>query len=242
MVALSRFNEKGILEFEIRIQELRESSAWIPFDDILNNPSLVESFTGIDIEIPATFSDRYECGKFFYNLFLKYKSELKRFSSEPEQDIGLWGWLSANMAPWLASVDSGKMVIGEKSRWVFMPHNYDRFYRHLLAGPFLIFHGLGEDVDLARILLYNSVLKPNTAYVEQIASRPEFMQNRAALSLIDDLYFDHEKNQPKKINTPGGDIRRLGVVYNQLARTWDLADMDVSQIRTVLPREFSQTI
>lgn len=240
MTVLTRFNEKGILEFENRIQELRASNNWIPFDDILSNQALLESFDDIEVSLPAAFDDRYECGKFFYDFFSRYKSELKKHSLEPQTDIGLWSWLSAMMGKWLASVDTGKITIGENSRWVFMPNNYDRFYRHLLAGPFLIFQGLGDDVNLARILLFNSVLKPNTAYVEQIASRPEFMQNRGALTLIDGLYFDHETNQPKKKNTSGGDIRRLGVVYNQLARTWDLADMDVEEIRKLLPKEFSQ--
>jgi hypothetical protein len=235
------FNSRGLIAFEKHLNLIRESGIWEPFDDILNDSTLTEKISRTVVDLPNHFSNRLECGKFFSNLFKKFEAELTAAGVDPHVHVGLWSWLSASMGEFLKGAGK-EPVIGEAARWTFMPNDFGRYYRHLLAGPYMLFDMHSDQPELVEILLYNDVTKPNTAYVEQIASRPLIVDNPAAMELIHEMYFDYAKKKPRKSSVAktaeAGDIRRFGVVFNQLALTWDVAGLSVDELRSILPKEF----
>lgn len=239
--SLRYLNSRGLIAYEKHLNQIRESGVWKPFDEILNDPTLSENVGRARLALPKSFSDRLECGKFFSELFDDYQEELVSAGVDPHLHVGLWAWLSASMGEFLKG--SGKdLVIGEAARWTFMPNDFGRYYRHLLAGPYMLYDMHKGNPDLVAILLYNDVTKPNTAYVEQIASRPLIVNNPAAMELVHRMYFDFKKRKPKKSSSgktvEAGDIRRFGVVFNQLSLTWDVAGMAVEELIPILPKEF----
>lgn len=239
---LREFNRVGMIKFNERLNRIRISRQWEPLDELLEDDGLTRVVTVEEVEFPSSFSSRYECGRFFSELFESCEADLERIGIDPQTSVGLWGWISAVLGDFLKGAGK-EPFIGEASRWIFMPHDFNRYYRHLLAGPYMIFEMHKDDPSLAAILLYNEVTKPNTAYVEQIASRPLLVDNKAAMRLIHDMYFDYSRNKPKRIGETGatvvaGDIRRFGVVFNQLALTWDVAGLTASELAAILPKEF----
>lgn len=230
-------------KFSNRLSEIAAGTSQADFSDLIDDQALVVPVKGIEVDLPAAFSSRLECGRYFSDLFNETRVQLRNANIDPYTHVGLWSWLSASMGTFLLG-KSARPVVGERARWVYMPNDFGRYYRHLLAGPFRLYDEYRDDPSLVSILLYNEVVKPNTAYVEQIVSRPLLLQNREAMKLVHDLYFDVSKGKPKKALkkteiTPG-DIRRFGVVFNQLALIWDLSGLSRDEILEVLPKEFKR--
>jgi hypothetical protein len=67
--------------------------------------------------------------------------------------------------------------------------NYQKFYRHLLVGPFLIVRAHRDAPDRAIAMLCNPLWKPGEI-AEQLASRKELVTNRAVAEVATRLYYD----------------------------------------------------
>jgi len=243
---LRTFNQSGLAAFVAHLNEVRTSRQWESFDELLFDSSLTNVISSREVDLPDSFASRLECGMFFVELFDSLSDELEAAQIDPHTHVGLWAWLSAAMGTFLKG-SSKEPFIGESSRWLYMPNDFGRYYRHLLAGPYMLIEMHRDDPSLVAILLYNEVTKPNTAYVEQIASRPLLVDNSSAMRLIHEMYFDYSKNRPKTLISTGvsveaGDIRRFGVVFNQLDLTWDVAGMSTSELAAILPKEFASRL
>ena len=145
-------------------------------------------------------------------------------------------------------------TLGERARWIYEPTVRRRYYRHLLAGPYLIVTANQDNIQRVQILLYNDVVNPNTRWVETICGSEEVITNKRLLSALSSKLIDPTTGRPNSsansLTRRGsyftnreideiGTIDRLTQVYNQLVRTWDLNVTDIEQMTSLFGDEFS---
>jgi hypothetical protein len=255
------FTPAGMSEFQERWSTASEAGASLDVQDMIENTQWTKVIsTEFIVEVRA-FANRKECGEYFDELFDAVQGDLNAHSIDPAESVELWTWLSALWGKWLQQKD-GKQLrlgnggpLGEKSRWVFEPLNRRRYYRHLLAGPYLIVAANRDEPSRAQILLYNDVVTPNTRWVETICGSEEVVTNKKLLSLFSQKLLDPQSGKPtaaakaltrrasyfkKRNQDEAGNIDRLTQVYNQLARTWDLTVTDLQQMKNLFGDEFME--
>ena len=231
---LRRFNKKGMeLLSQYVLSLAEEPTRPVPFG-YLEDDSLTEKIRNISVE-QQSFSTRLEAGRYFVDLFDD------RIDS-PERDAGLWGWLTLLFFDQVCPVVSnGKRKPGNIARLLPILDNHQRFYRHLLLGPYLIVRANKENPELAIAMLHNPLSKPGDV-AEQLASRKEIVTNHAIVGAATRLYFDPAKNALKRgSGSKGkGTPRRLATVMNQLDLNFYLYGMNTDEILDVLPKEFDR--
>jgi hypothetical protein len=158
-----------------------------------------------------------------------------------ESDQGLWTWLSLfyfdELYPPAARV---RRKPGERARWILNTSGR-RYYRHLLAGPFLIYKSHRDNPDRAMVLLCGPLADPGEI-VAQIASRQEIVTNRGLMEAAKMLYYDSSNRKPKRgaASKTKGAARRFADVMNQFDVTWDLYSLEAADVIRLLPDEFSR--
>jgi hypothetical protein len=119
-----------------------------------------------------------------------------------------------------------------------MSTEYNRRYRHRIFGPVDLYSRFGA---AARLQLHGS---PDTVsdWEEQTASRYQISSNRGIADALYRLYWDENKNSPKRGAAPNrrvpGTLRRFSDLVQQLDRTYDLISVDAQAILDLLPTEF----
>ena len=153
---------------------------------------------------------------------------------------GLWAWLTLFYWDSVCPLDAGRRMPSERARYIPEPHAW-RYYRHLLAGPYLITEAFQGRLDDAMIVLSGRVDAPGD-FVGQLAARSELIQNRSIIAAATRLYFDRGQRTPKRGAAPNsrrpGTLRRFVDVLEQLNLTYDLQAMDTEGIIDLLPAEF----
>lgn len=160
---------------------------------------------------------------------------------DPAIDRGVWCWLSWYWFEELCPVDElGRRRPKGSERWV-LNLDYNRYYRHLLAGPWYIYETHRADPDRARALLCTKVTDPGEL-VGQIAAYQEFVSNPGLVEMVTRLYFDQEANALKRghASKEAGGARRLVKVIRQLEMVWDLYSTTADEFMSLLPREFDR--
>ena len=225
---LRRFNEGGISSFD----EFRASSSKDPKHllNLLEDPKLTILFDiDVDVEV-VELPNRLSAGKYIYDLF--QESSITGL----DNDQGFWSWLAAFYFEQLCP-PNGKL--GERARWV-PSSNYQKYYRHLLAGPYKIYRAHSKNPECALAILANPPHTPGEIS-EQLASRQELVTNRSVMEVASRLYIGSD-NMPK----PGsggrgpGSPRRFALMLNQLDLTWDLYGMTPEKMLELLPDEFDR--
>lgn len=233
---LRRFNSDGMMKFGAYRTRLALEPNLIPPLQILEDPALTEGIPE-EIEVPnRSFSSRLEAGQFL-NELLDHSA-----ISRPESDRGLWSWLTLFFFDEVCPADgNGNRNIQDEARLIPLLDNHQRFYRHLLLGPFLIVRAHRDSPERAIAMLCNPVWKPGEI-VEQLASRKELVTNRGVVELATRLYYDSDKKSFKR--GAGSDVkgaaRRLAALLNQLDLTYYLYGMNADELSTLLPKEFDR--
>lgn len=241
---LRAFNDEGISRFKDLLVEMRSDGVFRDPGHLLDDSTLTVQLTKTEVDLRESFSSRRDCGEYFVNLLGSVRSELVAARVDPTSSAGLWTWLSAALLPYLIAKGTKQERIGEEARLIFKPHSYGRFYRHLLAGPYLICSRYSDDLDVADIVLFNSVTSPFNDFVEHIASRTQIVYHKETMKMLDKLYMDPVTRKPRGLKAPAGlpkdtgSIKRLGLVFNQLALVWDIFEMNSDEIEAILPLEF----
>lgn len=115
--------------------------------------------------------------------------------------------------------------------------NFQRYYRHLLAGPWRIFRTHRDDPASALVVLCQPLHMPGDI-VEQIVSRHELVTNRLFLATATRLFIDLETESPK--TGASAKARRLVTFCDQLDVTWDLYAMTSEDLFGKMPAEFDR--
>jgi hypothetical protein len=236
MALVRRLKQAGIDKFEAFLGSLRTPPAMPRPVEALEYDDTSEPLeVAIEIE-PRIFGSRLEAARYLDSKL--NDSGLKNI----ERDRMLWAWLSLFYFDELCPANAkGHRKPGETARWIPQPQNYQRYYRHLLAGPYRIFRAHRDDPERALALLGGPLDKPGEI-VEQFASRLEIVTNQAVIQSTTDLYWDHAHNKPKRGagGKGAGSARRLADVLLQFDVTWDLYAMKAGSLLELLPREFAK--
>jgi hypothetical protein len=189
----------------------------------------------VEIE-KRTFGSRLEAAKYLDEQFST--AEL----TDVERDVGLWSWLALFYFDELCPADSsGARRPGERARYIPEAANFQRYYRHLLAGPYRIFRAHRRAPEKALAVLCQPLNRPGDL-VEQLASRQELVTNSAIMEVATVLYVDAATGKPKRGSQTKtvGAVRRLADVLSQFDVTWDLYSTQLGELLGILPAEFNR--
>ena len=233
---LRRFNPDGVDAFIIYRNRLIVEPTLAPPAELLEDPALTELVPG-DVEVSKrNFANRLEAGKFLNELL-----DAAGIQS-PERDRGLWAWLTLLYFDEVCPADGrGQRDPQDEARLIPILDNYQRFYRHLLLGPFLIIRAHRDTPERAIAMLCNPLWKPGEI-VEQLASRKELVTNRAVVEVATRLYYNTTTGSFKRGagSSVKGAPRRLAALFNQLDLTWYLYGMSADEVLSLLPKEFDR--
>jgi hypothetical protein len=233
---MRRFNSDGVGAFITYRNRLTTEPTLPPPIELLEDPAMTELIPG-ETEVPKqSFANRLEAGKFLNQLLEAGHIQL------PERDRGLWAWLTLFYFDEVCPADGhGRRNPQDEARLIPILDNYQRFYRHLLLGPFLIVRAHRDQPERAIAMLCNPLWKPGEI-VEQLASRKELVTNRGVIELATRLYYDPEKNSFKRGagSRVKGAARRLAALLDQLDLTFYLYGMTADELLALLPQEFDR--
>lgn len=154
----------------------------------------------------------------------------------PTTDDGFWTWLAAR---WREHLVKPNGSVGELARWLSHLRDSRRYYRHLLASPYLLYSRHVDRPERIRLLLANPLHTPGEI-VERFVSSTGLASSRAALEVASELYWDAvaERARPGAGGKGAGSARRLSGTINQFARTYSLVDLESDGLAALLPDEF----
>jgi len=233
---LRRFNADGVAQFALYRSRLALEPSLPPPLQLLEDSALTEIMPG-DVDVPArSFTNRLEAGTFLNQLIETAGINL------PERDQGLWTWLTLFYFDEVCPADgNGNRSPQNEARLLAQVDNFQRFYRHLLLGPFLIVRAHRDEPSRAIAFLCKPLWEPGEI-VEQLASRKELVTNRAVAEAATRLYYDPATGSFKRGagSSVKGAPRRLAALLNQLDITWYLYGLSVDELLNLLPKEFDR--
>jgi hypothetical protein len=232
MAYLRKLNEHGVEKMRefLAALELNPATA-VPFDLLSNLATSEQLPVALSVEERA-FGSRMAAAEYLYGILSTPGS------AGLDRDPGVWAWLSLFYFEELCPKrKDGSRKVREVARLIASGHAF-RYYRHLLAGPYLIFKAFRDDPQKARIVLAGP-LDTISDFIEQLASRQDFVQNKAVIGAATALYFDDSKGKPKRgaadTKHSPGTLRRFVDIINQFEPTWDLYSMSAEELVGKLP-------
>lgn len=227
-----RLNNAGIEQFEQFLDSLTPGVPPVVPLTVLTAPATSESL-GVDLEVEdRKFKSRMALGTYLL------KKLNGRGLSNIDADRGLWAWLALF---YFKSLCPNDHMPGERARWILDPHNFRRYYRHLLAGPYRIIRTYQKQPKIAMCVLCGVPNKPGDL-VEQLTARQELITNPAIVEAATRLYYDAVSGKLKRGHGSKGrgSPRRLSIVLDQFTITYDLFSLDAKELLQLLPKEFER--
>lgn len=231
---LRKFNASGIQQFSDFLIELGEDPTRpVPESLLTDNQLTTEVQPEINI-CKRQFANRLDCAQYLHETLVSAETAELR-------DAGLWAWLSLFYFDEVCPSRNGSRFPHAKARHIPQMTNFQRFYRHLLLNPFMIYDAHFGHLHEVMAVLASAVDSPGDV-PEQFASRQELITNRGVLGLATTLYYDPKK---KRLKTgaggkSNGSPRRLAKFLNQIDLTYDLYEMKSIDFGSILPREFDR--
>jgi len=224
-------NEAGTQVFQEYLADLRGGLQNPMPAGLLNAEQFTQETAETIFAESKAFHSRFDAAVYLDSIF-------NSVSDSVLEEPGLWSWLSVFYFDQLCPPSrDGTRQPGEDYRYI-LTTDYRSYYRHLLAGPFRIYHAQRER---GRLLLTNPVDKPGDIN-EQLASRQDLVASPGIMEAADLLYFSGAENTPKKgvAGKRPGNLRRFVTVVQQLDLTYDLYLMTGPEILRLLPSEFDR--
>ncbi|MBL7963726.1 MAG: hypothetical protein JNM31_07755 [Flavobacteriales bacterium] len=233
---IGRLTDVGMARFATWLDSLRIDPTIQPPAELLTDLIACEPL-GASVELEAKrLSSRFDAAEYIHGCITAEQLP------EVEGDSGLWAWLSLFFIDTVCPPDAkGGRKPGALARHIPEPSNFQRYYRHLLAGPYRIYRAHRDDPRRALALLCQPVDSPGDV-VEQLASRQELVTNRGIMGLATKLYVapDSLKVKTGAGGKGGGSARRLSDVIEQFDLTWDLYAATPNELAAVMPLEFAK--
>ncbi|MDA7615164.1 hypothetical protein N8574_01840 [Akkermansiaceae bacterium] len=233
MTELRLFKQKGREEWSKWLEKLRDQPNLSFPDHLLLDPTFTQAAPcAIKLLTP---------GRTQYDLARKLATGVELIEKKgllAKHWPGLWDWLAAyyfnDLCP-LKSDGSRKVRALAHYR---LDGDYRRSYRHLIYGPVSRFRSQG---DCSKIFLSGPPSRFSD-WAEQTASRQEIGGNAGIAEALCILYWDDEKQAPKRGAAPNrkvaGTLRRFVAIMKQLALNYDLNGVSAQGLIDLLPREF----
>jgi hypothetical protein len=236
MAELRYFNPAGREQWASWLNELKSEPTLQFPDGLLTNPDYtLRAPGGANIE-PQFFETKFELATALAPAIAVVREA--RLSSD--RWPGLWDWLSAFHFDSICPKDAnGRRELKQQARYL-LDVDYRRRYRHRIFGPVDLYSRLGPS---CRLLIHGSPASL-TDWEEQTASRYQISSNRGIAEALYRLYWDAEKEAPKRGAAPNarkpGTLRRFSDLMQQLDRTYDLLSVGTDAIMDLLPKEFAK--
>jgi hypothetical protein len=230
---LRALNAAGDQAFLTYLTKVRSGSPEAPPSGLLENPDTsVPIQRQIEIE-HQTFGAKLDFAQHLVDRLAPLPLHILR------NELGVWSWLALfyfdQLAP--AGADGTRKLLANE---LYVPStHYQRKYRHLVFGPFLAYklHGPASRLMLTKALSVWSDLE------EQLIGVQEIIQIPGALRAAELLYFDKQKQEPKRGVTnrkKGGTVRRLRDILFQFDVTFDIYSLTGEELVALLPKEFDR--
>lgn len=154
---------------------------------------------------------------------------------------GFWTWMAFFLFDTVAPQRARGRNILEDARYILARGDYRKYYRHLLAGPFLLVRAHSDSPHIVKGLLATTADSPGDVY-EQLASRPAIVTSRAAVAGATKLYYDGQSQRVRRgaAGAGPGSARRYASVLMQYDVTFDLYAITETKLLSMLPREFGK--
>jgi hypothetical protein len=232
---LGRLTPLGSELFSEYINRVRhDSQAELP-NDFLSSSLYFEIIDEETEVIWRKFKNRFDLAKYIESLIRS--SGLRNV----ENDLRFWEALTAFYFDLLCPPGKNKkrnVVRREK----YVPQaDYNRYYKHLLLGPYLVYRAHIDKPERAIGLLCKPIHIVDDLY-ENIAGRQERVTNSAVVEVATRLYFDTQTGNLKSGagGKGAGSPRRLAAVLDQFDLTWHLYSATADEIMSILPKEFDK--
>lgn len=206
---------------------------------LLHNPETSSAFSAATILIKRnSFQNRFEFGHYLVQVLDPL--DQARLSADRQ----IWTSLALQWFDLLCPVKgNGKREVKDEYRYI-LSKDYRHFNRHLVRTPWQL---VGDHGDNSKFLLIaprhtDYPLSVHGEILEQISSRQQVLSSPSVIAAANTLYFDHEKERPKRgaAGSGRGSARRLGIVLRQLDLTFDAEGMPDTALFDVLPEEFTR--
>ena len=183
----------------------------------------------IFVDLDRQFATRFELAEYLYPILTQLNV------ADLLMEHGLWEWLSLIWLEQLAKNRSGKFAVGAYERYLVVEKR--KRYRHLVLGPYEIYHRNRDNPSDALSLLYTKPSQPGEL-VGQLGAKLGIVQSRAVVSAATKLYLSGSKLRRGAADKGSGSARRFNAVLEQLDRTFDLQSMAPVEFLHLLPEEF----
>jgi len=236
-LSLRRFTDYGLSEVE-RLLSSSSDSTGSALTALLTRDDLTEMISDVSDITPQDFENRWECGKFFHELIELKRAQIKR---DPETDRGLWTWLAVAWFNYLKKPGANNGAVWQVERWV-LGLRWSRYYKHLLAGPWIVFRKYSDSPDFCKVLLLPEITKPGHDISEHFLCKYELVNSPGFVAVVSDLYMraDGEGYKKGMQGNGKGTIKRLRLYTGQLELTYDLMSLTKERILNLLPSEFDR--
>lgn len=238
-IRVRKFNRVGI---ERMINFTDSLKSYAPNSDppysLLSDNTCTAMFEYEVFVTDKVFRTRYELAEYFNTVFSEQSGCSFKYI---ERDQGIWTWLTLFFFEVISKRNKeGRWQGGSIVNWIPHFEEWNKYYRHLLAGPSRVYNAHIDNPDVTRVLLANPPDTPGEVY-EQLASRMEYATNPEVLKTASILYLNRDgKLKRGAAGKEGGSSRRLAQILSQLDVNWDLLSMTAEEIISMLPGEFSK--
>ncbi len=200
-------------------------------EELLYGEMQTQSTPYVMPNIPQRFASKMDLGQFISGIIPDGESESARL------DAGLWSWLAAAL---FDQITAGRTKIKEERAYL-AELDWQKFYRHLILGPYFLYFVTRDNPERVRVLLYDEPTTMNEVLV-QFGSYQTLMQNKELQTVIQRLYFDADKGRIKRGagGKAGGSPRRLMSFFRQIEINYDLPSITAEQFWAMLPAEFDK--
>ena len=232
------FNQAGIDAAREFLSEVREGRTEPPSPELLEDDGLSLVVSTAMAKVPnADLVDRWSLGVWLYQQLDSRLDKRLLLTSN-----GLWTWMALRLFDLICPIDSsGGRRVRAEARYILDRSNRRRWYRHLIAGPYLLVRAHEDNIGRLRAVLAGVPSAPGEIY-EQLAGRSQLITSLAVLDVATRLYWKSDEKVLKRgAGGKGpGSPRRYGVLLNQFDVTFDLARIHPDRLESLLPREFGK--
>ncbi len=155
---------------------------------------------------------------------------------------GFWTWMAFALFDTIAPLRDGARKLGEDARFILdRSGNRRRWYRHLLAGPYLLVRAHSDSPSRLQAVLSGAPDTPGELY-EQFAGRKELVTSPAVVDVFSRLYWQPGGATFKRgaAGRGPGSANRYGKLLEQFDVTYDLARTTSDHLYAMMPREFAR--